>query len=181
MTYKVVMRNDNGVKGLQDFCQEIKSRLGDNLTIVEVGSFMGESSLILAENFPNSKIYCIDPWVNGYDHNDTTSSYNLIDAENQFDLRTKDKNNIFKIKDFSTNQEIDCDLVYIDGCHKYECVVEDINHWKKFTTKVISGHDFYNDEIDRIQPHTAGVRKAVLELIGEPDSVFVDGSWVKFI
>jgi hypothetical protein len=45
---------------------------------------------------------------------------------------------------------------------------------------VISGHDYYeNDAFNRVHPHIAGVKVAVNELLGIPDHLFNDGSWIK--
>lgn len=176
------MRPPESSAELVKFCQYIKSLTGeDPITLVEVGSYMGESSAIFAREFKNGKIICIDPWTSGFDDNDATSGMDFIDVEQQFDLRAAMYKNIVKVKDFSINKHYVCDIVYIDGCHTYDAVKEDIKHWLPQTKKIISGHDYYNDEVDKRQPHTAGVRKAVDEVLGIPDKVFADGSWVKKI
>jgi len=134
-------------KGFREFCNEIKQVIGESPVIVELGSYMGESSLIFSEEFPNAKIYCIDTWEGGFDNLDSCSNQNYNQVESQFDLRLKLSNNITKIKSLSTSEKIECDLVYIDACHKYECVKEDILHWLPLTKKVISGHDYYTKSI----------------------------------
>jgi len=182
MELKTVMRTNEGAKqGLIDLCNTIKQKFGDVKTFVEVGSFMGESAVIFAEQFPNATIYCIDPWLSGYDQKDSASSFDFKDVENQFDLRTKSFNNIVKIKDFSTNVDIKCDVVYIDGLHTYQGVKADILHWMPKVSSVICGHDYYEDEAFLLQhPHIAGVKKAVDELLGVPDKLFIEGSWLKW-
>jgi hypothetical protein len=178
MELKTVMRPIDSENELIKFCEYIKKYVGEYPIIVEIGSFMGESAEIFAKSFPKGKIYCIDPWIENFDEKDAASHADYKEVEQQFDLRTKNYNNIVKIKNYSTNVSLDCDLVYIDGRHFYEGVKEDILHWLPLTKKVISGHDYYNDEIDKIQPHTAGVRKAVNEILGTPEKIFNDGSWV---
>ena len=166
--------------GFREFCNEIKQVIGESPVIVELGSYMGESSLIFSEEFPNAKIYCIDTWEGGFDNLDSCSHQNYNQVESQFDLRLKLSNNITKIKGLSTSEKIECDLVYIDACHKYECVKEDILHWLPLTKKVISGHDYYtNQSFINNHPHIAGVKVAVDEFLGSPDKTFVDGSWFK--
>lgn len=177
MNLKTVMRPKDSANELHKFCKYVKQYIGESPTIVEVGSFMGESAEIFALNFPKGKIYCIDPWQGDFDEKDSCSSSDYTEVEQQFDLRTSKYSNIIKKKGFSTDFQISCNLVYIDGCHKYECVKEDILYWKNYTN-LLSGHDYYNDQIDKIQPHTAGVRKAVNEILGTPEKVFNDGSWV---
>lgn len=179
---KFVMRPNNSLleTELKNFCNEVKKIIGDSPTIVELGSYMGESSLIFAEEFPNGKIYCIDSWEGGFDDSDSCSNVDYSDVEHQFDLRMNMVNNITKIKGLSTSVKIECDLVYIDACHKYECVKNDIIHWSPLTKKVISGHDYYlNMHFVNSNPHIKGVRLAVDELLKEPNMVFNDGSWFK--
>lgn len=166
--------------GLRQLCNELKPILGDKPTIVELGSYMGESSLIFAEEFPGGIIYCIDSWEGGFDDSDSCSSVNYLDVESQFDLRASSVNNIKKIKSLSTDNSIICDMVYIDACHKYECVKQDIEFWLPITKKVISGHDYYDsEEFLKYHPHVAGVKRAILDSLGTPDKLFIDGSWYK--
>lgn len=183
MKLKNVMRFEGGgTQGLKDLCIAIDERIGGKITLVEIGSFMGESAEIFVEEFPNAKIFCIDPWLAGYDEKDSASSFDFADVEQQFDLRTKRFENIFKIKGFSTDYFKNCDVVYIDGLHTYEGVKADILHWFPQTKKVICGHDYYTDpEILKVHPHIEGVRKAVDEILGEPDLIFKDSSWLKWI
>jgi hypothetical protein len=143
---------------------------------------MGESSLIFAQEFPNGKIICVDTWEGNYDETDSCSKADYIDVEEQFDLRLNMVNNITKIKGLSTSVEIECDLVYVDACHKYECVKEDIKHWTPLTKKIISGHDYCtNDEFLKLHPHISGVKLAIDEMINKPDKTFDDMSWVKIL
>jgi hypothetical protein len=77
---------------------------------------------------------------------------------------------------------VECDAVYIDGLHTYEGVKNDIIHWLPQTKKVICGHDYYEDEeFLKIHPHVAGVKVAVDEMLGKPDKIYSDGSWLKWI
>lgn len=177
---KKVMRNKNGIEGLKNLCKKIKQKITSNINVfVEIGSFMGESSEIFSNEFPNAKIYCVDPWLSGYDDSDVASRFDFFDVEKQFDLRTKNLNNIIKIKKFSTNFKINCDIVYIDGRHFYEGVKEDIKHWLPFTNKAICGHDYFENE-KSCPNHLKGVGKAVRELLSKPDETFIDSSWLKW-
>jgi hypothetical protein len=183
MQLKTVMRGGHLNQGLIDLAEDIKSQLGDKITLVEIGSYMGESAEIFAQILPNSKIICIDPFLSGYDELDCASSADFTDVEQQFDLRTANYSNIVKTKGFSTDFKIKCDAIYIDGRHSYEGVKEDILHWKPYVKSIISGHDYYleHTETYRNNPHIQGVIKAVREVLGEPDKTYVDCSWIKKI
>jgi hypothetical protein len=175
--YKTVMRPLESEMELRKFCRDVKEIIGDTPTIVELGSYMGESSVIFAQEFPNGRIICIDAWEGGFDNADSASHADYGDVEDQFDLRMKDFPNIEKIKGYSTDFSFECDMVYVDACHKYECVINDINHWRPLTKKILSGHDYNTDEFIRIHPHIAGVKKAVNELLNKPHKTYGDGSW----
>jgi hypothetical protein len=175
------MRPKESEEELRRFCQKVRQHIGDEPVIVELGSYMGESSLIFAQEFPNGTIHCVDSWVGGFDDTDTCSHDDYQYIEGQFNLRIGLVNNIIKHKCLSTEISLECDLVYIDACHTYECVKADILHWKPLT-KVISGHDYYHggEFLDR-HPFLAGVAVAVDEVLGEPDQTFAEGSWFKIL
>lgn len=183
MELKTVMRNGHLNQGLKELAEDIKSQLGDKITLVEIGSYMGESAEIFAQVLPNSKIICIDPFEGKFDDLDPCSYDNYSDVEKQFDLRISKYPNIVKMKGYSTDFQIECDAIYIDGRHSYEGVKEDILHWKPFVKSIISGHDYYleNTEIYRTNPHIQGVIKAVQEVLGLPDKTYSDCSWIKKI
>lgn len=172
---KSVMRNANpDLDPLVDLCKDLKSHFGDKeITIVEIGSYMGESSAIFAKQFPNAKVICIDPWKNDYDSNDWASSSDFNEIEAQFNLRMEMYPNIEKRKGYSIDFEIPFDFIYIDGIHTYDGVTADILHWKPFVKEggIIGGHDYH--------PYWNGVVKAVDENLGTPDKVYEDFSWIK--
>jgi hypothetical protein len=186
MELKTVMRPEHGKVGLRELSNDIKNYFNtDNLLFVEVGSYMGESAEVFAQELPNAIIYCIDPWKGNYDEKDAASHADYTEVEHQFDLRTGNYKNIKKLKGFSTDFNTSCDVVYIDGIHTYEGVKEDILHWKlqlNTVKSVICGHDYYTDEeFLKIHTHISGVKQAIDELLGKPDKTYSDGSWIKYL
>lgn len=176
----IQMRSEISLVGLQDFCDFINSKFSESPieSIVEIGSYTGESAVFFAKQFPNATIYCVDPWTPGYDDTDIASNSEFEVVEKMFDERTKGYN-IVKIKADSLHIDIECDIVYIDGCHQYECVKDDIKYWKKRCSKAIAGHDYYPKEIADQHPHIKGVREAVDELFSDQQiHTFADGSWL---
>lgn len=180
----IKMRSEVSQTGLIDFCDYVKQHVGNESkirVIVEIGSYTGESAVIFAKQFPKAMIYCVDPWTEGYDDTDIASHSDFNAVEEMFDNRVKDFPNIIKVKGKSLNTGIECDVVYIDGCHQYECVKEDIKHWRQFAIRFIGGHDYYPKEIADLHPHIKGVREAVDEQLPSPYfsiQTFSDGSWI---
>jgi len=70
------------------------------------------------------------------------------------------------------------DVVYIDGLHLYDSCKNDIIKTLTILKPniAICGHDYTDDS-----SHLKGVKKAVDEIIGKPDKIFCDTSWIKFL
>lgn len=173
------------LKGKLDLCKDIKEFFGDKeFTFVEIGSYSGGSASIFAEQFPNAKIICIDPWLAGFDLADPCSYANYSQVEKEFDETVKPFKNIEKKKGYSTDFNIECDIVFIDGRHYYEGVKEDILHWSPNVKRpgIIAGHDYCKPGDAMYQhSHIRNVSKAVDEILGVPDKRYVDGNWLKYV
>jgi predicted O-methyltransferase YrrM len=174
------MRDATSNEGLLNLIKE----LGDNSdkTMIEIGSFVGESTVLFAQSF--KKVIAIDPFEADYDPQDPTSY--LFEFDNVYQTyldRITVYSNIETIVDTSDNavKELvgkEFDFIYIDGLHTYEGVKNDIKNFLPLVKKggVIGGHDYTN----RI-PHLVGVYEAVNEMFGQPDKVFGDNSWIKYV
>lgn len=133
----------------------------DNLTIVEVGSFMGRSASLFAQYFKNGKIFCIDFW-NGYcdGFNNLLISKNIKNnikeikkfrdffVENNFPIikktnslknfknYTKNYKNIIPLKLKSPDDlsfwEEKVDIFFLDALHKNPNDWDNIEFWLKF-------------------------------------------------
>lgn len=156
------------INGLIDLCRYIPS----NAAGVEIGSFAGESSVILSSH--TSTLHCVDPWIPDY-----YSKSQIPKAEKVFDQVAALFPNIVKHKETSESflqKAIDnrdtFDFVYIDGNHTYEFVKRDIELSLQVIKKggMICGHDY---------GFSASVKKAVDEQF-IPDIRFADYSWIKF-
>ena len=156
----------------------------DSLTMVEIGSYKGESAEIFLATGKVKRIYCIDPWQMYYDPDDGAAFTDMVKVEADFDRRHASDPRVVKVRgtvdtfveQYTNNDEVagKVDLVYIDGLHTYEGVHHDIemtlSHIKP--RLAIAGHDYHRDG-------WPGIVKAIDELLGVPDSTFVDGSWLK--
>jgi hypothetical protein len=79
--------------------------------------------------------------------------------------------------DFSALPEFNkVSMCYIDGCHTYDAVKNDIKFWLHRCEHAICGHD-YGFKNHWLSP----VTDAVDEMVGKPDRVFSDDSWIKIL
>ena len=170
------MRDRIGQEGLLDLITELGETTGK--TMVEIGTFTGESTVIFADHF--KEVIGIDPMLPEYDKQDPTSKFDFNEVLKMFLLRTENYNNISLIQKTSDDavndfKDASIDFVYIDGIHQYPNVLSDIKNYLPKIKKggIIGGHDYGQ--------HWPGVKQAVDEMFGEPDKTFSDGSWIKFL
>jgi predicted O-methyltransferase YrrM len=167
------MRDAFQQEGLADLCKwaNIQGSMGK---AIEIGAYSGEGTVVLAKYF--IEVLAIDPWLNGYDINDRASQQCpmkfVFDA---FQERTKRLSNVM----FSRGKSLDalefvedesCDLIYIDGDHRYEGVLADLKGWRKKLREggIMAGHDWSWES----------VKMALLEEIGQKDyTLFQGDSW----
>ena len=165
----------SGLLNLIGYDERIKGKM------LEVGSYLGESTYLFACSEKFTSIHCLDAWESNYDDNDESSSSDMSKIELQFD---KFKNScgdlITKVKDYSENvtqlfEDESFDFIYIDANHTYESVKKDIQSClpKLKKGRFIAGHDYSESWPE--------VKKAVDEIFSKPDHVFEDESWVKFV
>ena len=150
----------------------------NDLRMIEIGSFMGESSSLFASSGMFKEIHCIEPFSGNTDAFDTLPIDNWKDVKEEFDMNTRVFENIILHQDFSYNvdnkfEDKSFDFVYMDGAHDYKSVERDIQLYlpKLKPLRLFGGHD-YSEEF----PSLAEV---VNKLFGKPDKHFLDASWIK--
>jgi predicted O-methyltransferase YrrM len=173
------MRAPFYAEGLIDMIDWINTiRPTSEMRIIEIGSYVGESTMIFADRF--KEVISVDPYINDYDLNDAACHHAPFDkVYEQFIRNTLSVPNIKSIKETSQNaffilKDQQWDMVYIDGLHTYEGVLYDIEHYKTIIKPggFICGHDYGWD----------GVRRAIVELLDDTvDATFKDASWAKQI
>ncbi|HEY0087373.1 MAG TPA: class I SAM-dependent methyltransferase [Candidatus Lokiarchaeia archaeon] len=162
----------HSIDGLYDFIFYIQKFYDTKkLSIIEIGSWKGESARIFADYF--KIVYCVDPW--DVENAPIPMKPDVKIAESMIDKLVKEKKNIIKIKGTSAevvkNINKFFDVVYIDALHEYDDVKADVMAWKDKSIKFIGGHDY--------RVNTNGVILAVNEILGKPDRTFKDWSWIK--
>jgi predicted O-methyltransferase YrrM len=155
---------------------------------LEIGTFYGANLLSVAETYgahPESKLYCIDPWEDYAEYseykNQQTSIYNTFLA-NIDKSGVKDK---IEVKRGYSNLELPkfedefFDIIYIDGNHEPEYVLEDaVLSFRKLKKKGILIFDDYGwggpDLTQRgIDAFVSGYHKRIVNLGHVDNQVFL--------
>lgn len=173
-------------QGLESLCRRW---LDSTFVAAEIGVFAGEGSAILSRHV--ARLICIDPWDPAYEteilegcanaslaEEIRSGEVSIRRAEAAFDAVRRDRRNIVKIAAFDDQvvglfSDGAFDAIYIDAAHTPDAVTAQLAAWlpKVRPGGCIAGHDY--------SPDWPGVVEAVTSLIGAPDEVFEDTSWVK--
>lgn len=120
------------------FLQSLVKTLPKNSKVLEIGSFIGKSSVCIAEALEEIQgtLDCIDNISETWFPNQKAVLTN----------NTKDYKNISLIfsssSDFFKNNQLIYDLIFIDGDHHIDCFLSDLMYSIKFADKILCGHDF---------------------------------------
>ena len=156
---------------------ELNIKDNNGLSLLEIGSYKGESTSIFASSGLFKDIYCMEPFEgNEIALDELNDTWDQVKKE--FFTNTRHWDNINLIQDFSFNQvdnfpDLLFDVIYIDASHTYEDIKEDIKMYLPKCKYIIGGHD-YGDQYP-------GVKKAVDEIFESPDLLLCDGSWFKVV
>lgn len=150
-----------GQRGLRELIAYTNVR---DATLVEVGSYAGESARIFAASGRFKAIHCVDPW----------SRPDAATAEKIFDEtkpRIVKKHKMTSLEAAPLFEDGSLHIVYLDGDHSLTAVRADIKAWlpKVRPGGWITGHDYFW--------RFTGVLRGVYELLGKPHIVTRDSSW----
>lgn len=129
------MRPLEGVQGLIDICDYVSSNIKVE-TVLELGSYIGESTVTFAKNFKDLKIlYAVDPFSLNFNSDNLFDEENIEEIMNIFYKNIEQYPSIKHIRKDSENASKDFenkifDFIYIDGCHSFDCVMKDVKYWK---------------------------------------------------
>jgi len=187
-TDEVIMRP---VAGLEELVDSLPS----GITMVEIGSFSGESTEVFIRSGKIKKIVCVEPWSDIiYEPmrllgNEVFQRFQSRIAKLKLELPELPEIVISRRLSAHTApllKDGEYDFIYIDGDHSYKGVKEDIiNYFPKLKEDgILAGHDYYPNEFfvnDKFIEIFPDVPVCVDEMIGKPDKVFPDTSWLKTV
>lgn len=169
--FRPMRPNPKSRNGLRDLARFFP----DGSVGIEVGAYAGESTRLFLESGRVKKLICIDAWMDNYYRGGQMAA-----AEKAFDALCLEYPQIEKIKATSERAlarlKDEVDWAYIDGNHHENNVKQDIRLALKLIKApggIVCGHDYHKKY--------PGVQGAVLKLLGFPDVVFADHSWLKFV
>jgi predicted O-methyltransferase YrrM len=148
-------------------------RGGDGL---ELGSYCGESALIFL-NIGARSVACVDVWNDDIGWNRHLESLDKAEMffDHVLDLHankiTKHKGRTVDVLEKMKSDGARFDWVYIDAAHDYDSVVSDIKGSLPLLKHdgFIGGHDYLRE---------GPVANAVIDVLGPPEMVFLDSSWI---
>jgi hypothetical protein len=128
----------------------------------------------------NIKFDCVDTWK-GSENEDYHQNDKLVINDTLYESFLQNTNPVKHIINPIRMTSVEAsklyenntlDFVFIDACHAYECVKEDIDHWlpKVKSGGILAGHDF----------HYESVNKAVLEKLKNVSYDAPGDCWVFF-
>lgn len=144
----------------------LAARSAESRVVVEVGSYKGRSTRALADHCPGV-VYAVDPWDNYANDDGTTAKWiDLKAAWPQFYANLRDHIDSGKLivhqGVLSTAPGLyglKPDMIFIDGDHRYEAVMEDIRVAQRVIRPggLLCGHDYKHNS-------WPGVKRAVDEV-----------------
>tara|TARA_Y100000389_G_scaffold181177_1_gene196567 strand:- start:1164 stop:1733 length:570 start_codon:yes stop_codon:yes gene_type:complete len=144
-------------------------------TMIEIGSYMGESTAMFASVGLFDTIHSIEPHSGNEEFN-KLYGYTWEDVKKEYKINTRYFDNIIYHQDYSHNvvdkfEDNSIDFIYIDAEHTYESVKRDLELYlpKLKRGGTIGGHDYHE-----VWP---GVCKAIDEKLS-PITRFIDTSWI---
>ena len=134
----------NAVSGLIELCFDIYHMNPHASKWVEVGSYVGESSLIFASFNFVKELHCVDPLIQTQRKDVEVCFKNRLKHYMKYGREKVFFHKIHSSLFSNTIENNSIDVVYIDGDHSYEKVTQDINLWypKVKENGFLCGHDY---------------------------------------
>ena len=143
--------DDNMYQGMIDLCTKAKERKNNTLdTILEIGSFMGESMYLMCKELKPKIFISVDPYYNEEIGVMWKSEEEFIQIENACNkvidyVKQEYGTIVLKIRGTSDDAvkiinelRICIDMIYIDGAHDYINVLNDLRNAKEIIWKFLT-------------------------------------------
>ena len=146
---------DSRVANWERILAPFKSKLS---SILEIGSYEGQSALFWLGFLPNSRLTCIDPWIER-----APGVFSAAAVERHFDYNLRNlRDRCTKIKSKSTpalyalaEAKAKFDLIYIDGDHSPDQVlIDSVLAWRLLCPNGLMIWDDYQSYIPNADPRT---------------------------
>lgn len=116
----------------------------------EIGVAGGKFSEQICKVNPDVKLFCIDTWGVGDDWMSKSKGQQVADDRYEEAAQRLKKYDATLMREKSMEavlkfEKESLDFVYIDACHEFDWVMQDIIEWSKRVKKggIIAGHDYY--------------------------------------
>jgi hypothetical protein len=152
------MKATSQIDGWFDFetlYDELVSKIPQNGIFVECGAWLGKSSSYLCDivsaKRPDVTVYIVDSWKGS--ENEINSTHQLATQQDiyQMFLENMGDRKFTPVRALSKDaaqqfENNSLDVIFIDMCHAYECVKEDIELWypKLKNNGMMAGHDYFS-------------------------------------
>eukprot|EP00403_Amphidinium_massartii_P016722 CAMPEP_0178427652 /NCGR_PEP_ID=MMETSP0689_2-20121128/29857_1 /TAXON_ID=160604 /ORGANISM="Amphidinium massartii, Strain CS-259" /LENGTH=410 /DNA_ID=CAMNT_0020049369 /DNA_START=86 /DNA_END=1315 /DNA_ORIENTATION=- len=162
--------------------RELRERRGGgNLVVVEIGVFVAHLSHFMLKECDFIQLFGVDPYI-GVDGTFPGNFSQSLDADVALYKATTvmeeypDRAKLLSVTSTEAAAAFpddSIDVLFVDGCHLYDCVVEDFNLWlpklRRGVETLVAGHDF--------SPQWPGVVRAVHERRGKDAPVHLGTDW----
>lgn len=120
--------------------------------VVELGAWLGLSTRFMLERAPNATVISIDTWAGSPEHFDDEEWREMLPTlyEAFLSLNWEHRERIVPLRRSSVEglavvaaHGVDPDVIYVDACHEYEAVLEDLEtSYRLFPRAEIVGDDY---------------------------------------
>lgn len=148
---------------MRQFIHTLRSNLhGGALRGAEIGVERGDNAADILRMLDIEYLALVDIWRPFVQEGKGVWDDNICEANYQYVMtRFSDNVEVFRMPSVEAANRVDgnLDFVYIDACHQYESVIEDIRTWLPKVRKggLLAGHDFCD-----VWP---GVARAVIDSV----------------
>jgi len=157
-------------------------RGGGEIVVVEIGVFAGHLSHFLLKDCDFINLIGVDPYIGvdgtfpGNFSETLDADVALYKAKTVFDLHSERARllSVTSAEAAAAFPNASIDVLFVDGCHLYDCVVSDFDLWlpklRRGVETLVAGHDF--------SPQWPGVVRAVHERRGRDAPVVLGTDWL---